>query len=170
MACQGIPQSIAAAQQFRVGLAAPAPVELVQVSRVLSGQTIEVLNKQNALTERVRLLGIESPNWQQQKRWSEAAKQQLTDLIGQGKTVQLESDIEPDYTNDKGSKIRLAYVWQGDQLLNEALVAGGFVLARSHSPNTKYEQRLTYAQEKARLLGMGIWNPQDPMRQDPDDF
>lgn len=140
--------------------------ESVKVVRVVTGQTIEVLVGNNPLAERVRLLGIAAPHWQEQKFWSAAAKEQLAELIGQGRTVQLESDVQS-YIERDDSKLRLAYVWLDHQLLNEKLVAGGYVLAQSRSPNYKYEQRLAYAQEKARLTGLGIWNPQNPMRQDP---
>lgn len=141
------------------------------MSRIVSGQTIEVLDAtgKNPLAERVRLLGIEAPDWKEQATWSAEAKTQLAALIGQGKTVQLETDVQP-YAEKNGSRLRLAYVWLDHQLLNEKLVAKGYVLAQSRSPNTKYEQRLAYAQEKARLTGRGIWNPQNPMRQDPREF
>ena len=143
----------------------------VRVARVVSGQTIEVLDAtgKNPLSERVRLLGIEAPDWKEQASWSAEAKTQLAALIGPGQTVQLEADVQPYFEKD-GSKLRLAYVWHNHQLLNEELVAGGYVLAQSRSPNIKYEQRLTYAQEKARLTGQGIWSPQNPMRQDPKEF
>jgi len=145
--------------------------ETVKVVRVLSGQTIEVLDAtgRNPLAEKVRLLGITAPDWQEQAAWSNAAKQQLATWIGTGKTVQLESDLISHFEN-RDSNLRLAYVWLDRQLINEKLVAGGYVLAQSRSPNTKYEQRLDYAQEKARLLGLGIWNPDNPMRQDPGEF
>lgn len=151
--------------------AATPPGDWVKVSRVLSGQTIEVVSttQPNALPERVRLIGIVSPHWQQQKDWSQLATAQLKTLIGGG-TVLLESDVQPDDMAENGKKTRLAYVWQGQHLLNERLIAGGFVLAQARSPNLKYEERFSHAQEKARLTGVGIWNPQHPMRRSPNEF
>jgi len=35
---------------------------------------------------------------------------------------------------------------------------------------TQYSQRLNYAQEYARLMGYGIWNPEKPMRLTPTEF
>jgi micrococcal nuclease len=64
----------------------------------------------------------------------------------------------------------LAYVWQGKLLLNQALVAQGYALASSRLPNVHYEERLKRAQESARLGGLGLWNPQNPMRQTPEEF
>jgi micrococcal nuclease len=143
--------------------------EWVQVVRVVSGQTIEVLDAtgRTPLAKPVRLLGVEAPDWSKQRPWSLAAKQQLEALIEPDKRVLLEFDVEPDRVTKDGQLLQLAYLWHGNQLLNEVLVAKGFVLAHSRSPNIKYEQRLSYAQEKARLLGAGIWNPKQPMRQDP---
>ncbi|WP_416674449.1 thermonuclease family protein [Egbenema bharatensis] len=142
----------------------------VSVTQVISGQTLEVLDRagQNPRAERVRLLGIDAPTGSQEP-WSTRATERLIELIGDDRTVLLESDIQP--TRDSnGSQLRLAYLWREDRLLNEVLVEEGYALARSSAPNTKYEQRLTHAQEKARLTGAGIWNPTHPMTQTPQEF
>lgn len=152
---------------FLVSCQPIAPVgEVVRVARVVSGQTLEVLalNGQTTLTEKVRLLGIQAPNWDTQEDWSRKATEQLTALLGEERMIRLEFDVEPYREQADGTRLRQAYVWQDDRLLNEQLVEGGFVLAQSRSPNTKYEQRLAYAQEKARVLGTGIWDPDHPMR------
>nr|WP_250125489.1 thermonuclease family protein [Chroococcidiopsis sp. CCMEE 29] len=65
---------------------------------------------------------------------------------------------------------RLAYVWQDGVLLNEKLVKEGYVLRVTRSPNHKYDQRLARAQEWARLMGLGVWNPEQPMRLTPAEF
>nr|WP_228035624.1 thermonuclease family protein [Oculatella sp. LEGE 06141] len=147
------------------------PGKPVVVSRVTSGQTLEVLpaNGQSALAERVRLLGIEAPNWQQTP-WSHDAKAALEALVGSEKRVVLEPDLQPPLELEDGLSLQLAYVWQNGVLLNERLVEAGLALAVSRSPNIKYEQRLLRAQEKARLMGVGIWNPSNPMRQTPEEF
>lgn len=141
----------------------------VQVTRVVSGQTIEVLDSTGGdpLQKTVRLLGIDAPDWLQQQPWSRVARQRLETLIKPDNRVLLEFDVETDRVTSNGQSLRLAYLWHHRTLLNEVLVEEGLVLARSRAPNLKYEQRLRYAQEKARLLGLGIWNPKHPMRQDP---
>ncbi len=80
--------------------------------------------------------------------------------------VLLETDAEARDTDGR----RLAYVWLNGNLLNETLVAEGFALAVSHPPNQKYDQRLAHAQDRARALGLGMWNPRQPMRSTPDEF
>jgi micrococcal nuclease len=140
----------------------------VRVTRVVSGQSLEVLPSQgqDPFTQKIRLLGIEAPAWEQQP-WSLNAKAELEALIGAGKTVLLEFDRQPQVQLRDGSTLNLAYVWQDGVLLNEKLVEQGWALAVSRSPNTKYAQRLAEAQEKARLMGVGIWNPDQPLRQFP---
>lgn len=146
------------------------PGEAVTVMRVVSGQTLEVLKPGSALAERVRLIGLVTPDLNQQP-WSDAARAQLQAWIAKDPTVLLEADRQSysAFTDKKGveHQQRLAYVWQRGQMLNENMLAAGYALAKSHSPNTKYEQRLSNAQEKARLLEVGIWNPQNPLREAP---
>lgn len=145
----------------------------VNVARVVSGQTLEVTtSSEQADTTRVRLVGIDAPDLQQQP-WGRAAKESLEAMIG-GKPVLLELDVEE---KDSFGR-RLAYVWQDKVLLNELLVAQGYVLfvprrtesESQASPNRKYDQRLSRAQESARLMGQGIWNPEKPMRLTPSEF
>lgn len=147
----------------------PAPTpsgRLVQVSRVVSGNTLEVLQTDGgtALATQVRLVGIEAPDLRQDP-WGTQAKNRLTELTA-GKTVLLEMDVQP---QDSYGRI-LAYIWQDGQLLNEQLVQEGMVLAQGRSPNIKYDQQFAYAQDTARLLGLGLWNPESPLRQTPSEF
>lgn len=133
--------------------------------RVISGQSIEVANIADAATpERVRLIGISAPDLKQEP-WGLDAKTKLEQMIA-GKPILLELDLEP---KDRFEQTQ-AYVWQGGKLLNEQLTSEGYVLAVPRSPNSKYDLRLARAQEKARLLGVGIWNPDKPMRQTPNEF
>ena len=50
------------------------------------------------------------------------------------------------------------------------MVKEGWALAKPDFPNTKYMERLIHAQERARIMGLGIWNPDQPMRQTPAQF
>jgi micrococcal nuclease len=137
-----------------------------QVAEVVSGQTLEVTggSGQTEVTERVRLIGIEAPDLKQDP-WGEQAKAQLAKLIGD-RPVLLEADVEVREPNGR----RLAYVWQNGILLNEKLVASGYVLASPRPPNQKYDRRLSRAQDQARILELGIWNPKQPLTIAPSDF
>ncbi|XHX80156.1 MAG: thermonuclease family protein [Stenomitos frigidus ULC029] len=137
-----------------------------EVKQILNGREFAVAGvpTQPDLTERIRLEGIDVPDVGQQP-WGPAAKAQLEKRL-RHQTVRLETDAEP---RDAIGR-RLAYVWQGSVLLNEALVAEGYALATPHPPNSKYDQRLARAQERARVLGLGIWNVDQPMRVTPAEF
>jgi micrococcal nuclease len=142
------------------------PQVQVKVAQVVSGQTLEVfgMGDQSNLISQVRLLGIDAPDLQQ-RPWGSAAKELLQALIEE-QPVMLEFDVEG---KDKFGRI-LAYVWKDKVLLNEQLVKEGQALFVGRSPNHKYDQRLERAQQWARLMGLGIWNPEKPMRLTPAEF
>jgi micrococcal nuclease len=152
---------------FLVGCSVRVPSEQVQVrvERVISGNTLEVRDlSQSGAVKRVRLIGIEAPDLQQNP-WGNAAKQEL-ERLSEGQTLLLEWDIE----REDGYDRQLAYLWRDGKLVNEELIAGGYVLAQMRSPNIKYDRRFTQAQEKARIMGQGIWDSQTPLRVHPSDF
>jgi micrococcal nuclease len=136
------------------------------VQQVNNGRDLEVagMAAYPEITERVRLAGVDVPDLRQEP-WGLLAKQWLEQQL-QGQTVVLESDSE---SHDNEGQ-RLAYVWQNGTLLNEKLVEAGLAIAQPSPTNQKYDIRLAHAQAKARLLGIGIWNPQQPMRQPPSEF
>jgi micrococcal nuclease len=133
---------------------------IVRVMQVQDGATIEVSLGETAstITEQVRLEGLAAPGLAQAP-WGIEAQQALQQMIGD-RPVLLEMDQE---VRDRNGR-RRAYLWQGDTLLNEALIAEGYALFSPQPPNSKYDQRLAYAQNRSRTLGLGIWNPQNPLR------
>lgn len=131
----------------------------VEVQKVISGQTLEITTP-NGQTIRVRLIGIEAPDLRQQP-WGEAAKASL-DAMLIGKRAVIELEAQPDEFGR-----RLAYIWCDRILVNEQLVKQGYVLA---APQGKYALKLIRAQEWARLMERGIWNPAQPMRLTPAEF
>jgi micrococcal nuclease len=146
----------------------------VQVQRVVSGQTIEVLNtnQQPPGIERVRLIGIEAPDLKQQP-WGLMAQNRLEKMISVATNQQLVLQpvfLEPDKQEKDSFGRWLAYVWYDGKLLNEQLVKDGYVLSAPRAPNDKYDERIARAQEYARIMGYGIWNPLKPMRLTPAEF
>jgi len=133
----------------------------VQVLRVVSGQTLEAISMGETL--RVRLAGIEAPDIQQHP-WGQAAKKHLQAMLS-NKTATLELDGQPDRFGRQW-----AYVWQNGKLLNEELLKEGYVLWDGRSPDRKYDDRLEKAQAWGRIMGHGIWNDKQPMRQTPAEF
>jgi len=140
----------------------------VKIARIVSGQSLEVLGMeaQPNLISQVRLIGLDAPDIRQLP-WGEDAKQLVEGLIGgANQAVNLEFDLE---AKDKFNRT-LAYVWKDKLLLNEEVVKQGYALFVARSPNHKYDQRLERAQQWARIMGKGIWNPDKPMRITPGEF
>ncbi|OBQ24607.1 MAG: nuclease [Anabaena sp. WA113] len=140
----------------------------IRVAQVVSGQSLQVLGMeaQPNLISSVRLIGLDAPDLRQIP-WGEDAKQLLEGLIGgANQAVSLEFDVE---TKDKFNRT-LAYVWKDKLLLNEEVVKQGYALFVERSPNNKYNRRLERAQQWARIMGKGIWNPDKPMRTTPGEF
>lgn len=140
--------------------------EMIRVERVVSGQTIEIADRSAALPvlKPIRLIGIQAPDLKQ-KPWGQKARTELEKLT-LGQEVLLEFDVQQTDRFDR----QLGYIWLNGKLINEYMVKEGFALAMPDFPNTKYMERLTNAQERARLMGLGIWNPDEPMRQTPGQF
>jgi nuclease-like protein len=67
----------------------------------------------------VRLIGVDSPE-SQQRPYGERARNALLELLRPAAAVRLESDVVP---TDRYGR-RLAYVWVGPTLVNEAMVLG----------------------------------------------
>ncbi len=155
---------------FMVGCQSPKQLEKrvlqVQAVGVVNGHVFEVmgLGDQPNLISHVRLIGIESPDIRQ-RPWGVEAKKRLEELI-LNQTIALEFD---QLAKDRSGRT-LAYVWKGEDLVNELLVREGLVLADARSPNHKYNLRMDRAQQWARLAGNGIWNPDQPMRTSPWEF
>ena len=153
--------------------------QMARVTRVVSGHTIEVQPTLHATTlnQTVRLIGIQAPD-QGQSPWGPEAQAYLESLL-LGETVQLSWADELD---DGEAQQRLAaegvdsygrqwaYVWLNGQLVNQQLISDGVVLAEERSPHLQYVQHFNHAQHRARILGLGVWHPDHPMRQTPREF
>lgn len=142
----------------------PSPLGFTApVGQIVNGQQFEVagIAGQPEITERVCLEGIRVPDLSQAP-WGAAAKAYLEQTIAR-QSVRLEADA---MTHDP-TGCRLAYGWRGSNLLNEMLVAQGYAMVTPHPPNHRYDRRLAAAQDRARTLGLGIWNPANPLRQLP---
>ncbi|WP_319420109.1 thermonuclease family protein [Pleurocapsa sp. FMAR1] len=134
-----------------------------KVMRVVSGQTIEVMLAGTSEVAQVRIVGIDAPDFRQSP-WGKTAQQKLSKLVT-GLPIKLEME-----TSQQDSFNRLnAHVWQAKTLVSQELVKDGSVLANTRY-NHSYSKLLIDAQEYARLMGYGIWNPKQAMRYTPNQF
>ncbi len=124
-----------------------------EVLRVVDGDTILFVPDM-----RVRLIGVNTPESVKPDHpiepWGPEASQFTHDFLAGG-TARLEFDRE---RFDQYGRF-LAYVWVGNQMLNEELLRAG--LAR-WEPNYNYsgekKDRFRKAQDQARDEGRGVWS------------
>ncbi|MBE7382526.1 MAG: thermonuclease family protein [Leptolyngbya sp. SIO1E4] len=145
---------------------AQAPGMIATVDYAKSGQTLELLSELSTQMPvmDIRLAGIQAPDMEQTP-WGPEARQCLSTL------AEGQIRVEPQApTPDRYNRL-WAYVWADGQLVNAAVLAQGCaVLASDRLPQQRYGAQLVYAQEAARLLGYGIWAPENPLRETPDAF
>ena len=135
-----------------------------KVTRVISGQTIEVLLTDTSEVAKVRIIGIDAPDLRQDP-WGEAAKDRLIKLV---MAMPIELELETDLKRDRFGRLP-AHVWQNKTLIGQQLVESGCVLANDRYEHS-YSKLMQESQEYARALGYGIWNPKLAMRYTPSQF
>ncbi|NJN20163.1 MAG: thermonuclease family protein [Leptolyngbya sp. RL_3_1] len=150
-----------------LGVQSQSPRTVAVVDYAVSGQSLALLYPLETSVEvsTLRLAGITAPDLDQAP-WGPAARDCLNQQV-RDQTVRIEAqDPEVD------SFGRLwAYVWRGENLVNQILLAEGCAYidetALLHHPQS---EDWIYAQERARILGLGIWDPDQPLRQSPQAF
>ncbi len=143
----------------------PAPEQLEEgiheVRRVVDGDTLLM-----ASGTRVRLQGINcpesvKPDWPVEP-WGPEASQFTKEFIHRANNrVRLTFGLERKDQYDR----TLAFVWNGDALLNEELVRAGLAQARlGYRYSGVMKRRLAQAQDEARQAGRGIWSKPEAVR------
>ena len=134
-----------------------SPAEPARVVAVVDGDTVEVAV--GGRTERVRLLGIDTPETVDPDRpvgcFGPEASARTAALLPDGTEVVLERDVEG---RDHFGRL-LAYVFRADDdtFVNEVLVAEGYAEVLVIEPNGAYAERLRTAESSARASGAGLW-------------
>ncbi len=122
------------------------------VNRVIDGDTFEL-----AGGERVRLIGINSPEYEPWKNIKQFFGKEASDYARKlldGKKVRLELDSQ---TLDKYRRT-LAYVYLEDgQFVNSLLVQEGYAKAKSYPPNNRYRQVFNELEKEAKKNKKGLW-------------
>lgn len=133
----------------------PQLSELVKVTRVVDGDTIDV--EINGKIERVRYIGIDTPETVDPRKpvqcFGVEASKKNKELV-EGKMVRLEKDITD---RDKYSRL-LRYVWVNDALVNLVLVTQGFAKSYSYPPDVAYQDIFVIGEKKAREDKLGLWS------------
>lgn len=147
----------------------------VQISRVISGQAIEWVDRsqQPPVIQQGRLSGIDAPA-QAQEPWGKQAKQCLEESIATTGKESVRIELESADADKYGRKF--VYLWKDGSLINERLLKDGCVLqsmraaSATNTNGAKYRDRFDRSARYARLMGLGIWNPDRPLRVSPAEF
>ena len=137
----------------------PDSPHLAVVDEIVDGDTI-VVSFSTGVTERIRLLGIDTPETSDPTRpvqcFGAEATERLTELLSPGTPVRLERDVE---ARDQYGRL-LAYVFRSSDgvMVNEVLVREGYGDLSIYEPNTAYRDLLHHAVTEARTGNAGLWH------------
>lgn len=136
-----------------VVLTYPSEAEVLSVT---DGDTFKVKFADGSV-EKVRLLLIDTPETKRANTpvqpFGPEASEFLTELLT-GEKVRLELDKSE---RDQYGRI-LAYVYLGDEMVNELLIAEGLARVAVYPPDVKYVDRFRGIENKAKSAKLGIWS------------
>jgi micrococcal nuclease len=141
------------------------------VARAVDGDTLKLSNG-----ERVRLIGIDTPELHYSEKLERDAKRSRRDMaeiqelgrkaadftrsLCEGKRVKLESDVTK---KDRYGR-RLAYVYLEDgTFVNAKIVEEGYAQVMTIPPNVRYSDTFLRLQREARGKGKGLWGMPEGM-------
>ncbi len=133
---------------------------LVQVTKVVDGDTIDVLI--NGQKQTVRMIGINTPETVDPRRpvqcFGKEASNETKKLLT-GKSVYLTKDVSE---TDKYNRIlRLVYLpLENGQMLfvNDYLVRQGFANNYPYPPDVKFDEQFRQAESEAKEQKRGLWS------------
>jgi micrococcal nuclease len=127
------------------------------VVRSVDGDTIEV--RIGGRGERVRLLGIDTPETKDLRRpvqcFGKEASEHTAQLLPRGTVVRIERDVE---ARDRYGRL-LAYVFRVTDglFVNLDLAGNGYAALYTYPPNVAHVDELRAAVEQARTANLGLW-------------
>ncbi len=128
-----------------------------RVLRVVDGDTIRVRLDNGGAVERVRYIGIDTPETVKPDTpvqcFGPQASERNHELV-EGKRVRLVFDQEP---RDVYGRL-LAYVYVGDTFVNGELIDGGYARTLEIEPNTSMAGELDRLEAAASTDGRGLWS------------
>jgi len=134
------------------------------VERVVDGDTLVI--RVQGQTERVRLIGIDTPESVDPRRpvecFGKEAAAHLAELLPEGTPVRLERDVE---ARDRFDRL-LAYVYRRSDglFVNLAMAEDGFAEVATFPPNVAHVDDFTAAARAAREAERGLWQACDEFR------
>ena len=128
------------------------------VTRVVDGDTIIVLI--NGVSEKVRLIGVDTPETVDPRRPVQCFGKEasaFTKALLENKLVRLETDSSQGDKDKYGRLLR--YVYLGDILVNEKIIAEGYGHEYTYRTPYRYQSKFKLAQKEAEGAQNGLWAP-----------
>jgi micrococcal nuclease len=137
--------------QAKIGQKDERGFEYAYVDEAIDGDTIRLSDGR-----KLRYVGMDTPELHHPSKgeqcFGQAAQTKNKELV-EHQLVSLEKDVSE---TDKYGRL-LRYVWKGDQLVNQELVAQGYAVARSFPPDIARQETLRAAEKSAREQNAGLW-------------
>jgi micrococcal nuclease len=148
---------IAAALAACRGSPASLPADVGIVERVVDGDTLDL--RIGGRDERVRLIGIDTPELHTDTGVPECFAVEATGFIGAELAVGSEVRLERDIVGRDDYGRLLAYVYRrvDGVLINELVVARGYARPLTIAPNDSFSRRFVAAAAAAEAAGLGLW-------------
>ena len=128
-----------------------------KIAHVIDGDTVDI--DINGRTERVRLIGVNTPETKHPTKPIECfgpeASSYLTQLLPKGTAVRIERDVE---ARDRyGRMLLYLYLGSDNLFINLDLVARGYGTPMSIEPNTFHRNDFVRAAAQAEAANVGLW-------------
>lgn len=134
-----------------------------RIASVTDGDTV-VVDFGSAGTERVRLLGIDTPETVHPTKdtecWGPEASARMEELLPPGTEVLGQRDIE---ARDRYGRL-LLYLWRADDgtFVNRLMLEEGHAVPLAIAPNNTRRAEMSAASAAARSAGLGLWGACEP--------
>lgn len=133
------------------------PADVGIVERIVDGDTIDL--RIVGRDERVRLIGIDTPELHTDSGVPECFAVEATHFTGAelpvGSEVRLERDIVG--RDDYGRLLAYVYRRPDDVLINELVIARGYARPLTIAPNDSFSRRFVAAAAAAESADLGLW-------------
>lgn len=148
----------------------PGGYEIAEVTRVVDGDTIEVVITgrtdgpgaglaEVGVSHKVRLTGIDTPESVKPGSPVECFGKEASDATSallEGREVALVKDAEEVDGYDR----LLRYVYLNDEMVNARLVVNGYASAYTYPPNVRHSSLFVQLERAARDDDRGLWSPE----------
>ena len=140
-------------------ITAPSTDDLYLVTKVIDGDTLEV--ERNNIKEKVRLIGINTPETVDPRRKVECFGREASDYAKKtlsGQSIHLVFDSSQDQ-RDKYGRL-LAYIYLSDNsLFNLQMISAGYAYEYTYKIPYLHQAEFKSAQATAKTNKLGLWSP-----------